>query len=95
MTFQNQVSLKSHDICDHKTILHMIDGNEPLSIANAIGKESTVFPWPISSRKDLQGKKIYAGISFPLTNVRPLLALVAESPLSLWSSEWQKAVTPV
>ena len=65
LTFHNQVSLKSHDIL--KSILHVIDNNEPLSIANAIEKElkiSPVFPWPITSKTDLQGRKIVAGINF-------------------------------
>ena len=53
LTFLNQVSLKSHDIFNQKAILHVIDANEPLSIANAIGKElkiSPVFPWPVTSK---------------------------------------------
>ena len=68
MTFHNQVSLKSHDICNQKVILRTIDTNEPLSIANTIGKEPKilpVFPWLITLRTDLQGRKIIAGINFP------------------------------
>ena len=60
LTFDNQVSVKSHGICNQKVILRMMDTNEPLSIANTIGKESKispVFPWPITSRTDLQGRK--------------------------------------
>ena len=38
LTFHNQVSLKSYDIFNQKAILHVVDANEPLSIANAIGK---------------------------------------------------------
>ena len=67
MTFHNQVSLKLHDIFNLKSILHVIDDNEPFSIANAIEKElkiSPVFPWPITSKTDLQGIKIIAGINF-------------------------------
>ena len=58
------VDLSSHDICNQKAILYVI---EPLSNANIIGKESKispVFPWPITSRTDLQGRKIIAGINF-------------------------------
>ena len=67
MTFHNQVSLKLHDIYNQKAILRMIGTNEPLSIANTIGKESKlspVFPWPITSRMDLHGRKIIADINF-------------------------------
>ena len=67
LTFHNQVSLKSHDIFNLKSILHVIDDNEPLSIANAIEKEFKilpVFPWPITSKTDLQGRKIITGINF-------------------------------
>ena len=67
LTFHNQVSLKSHDIFNQKAILHVIDDNEPLSIANAIEKELkilSVFPWPITSKTDLQGRKIIAGFNF-------------------------------
>ena len=45
----------------------MIDDNEPLSIANAIEKElkiSPVFPWPITSKTDLQGRKIMLVLIF-------------------------------
>ena len=44
LTFHNQVSLKSHDIFNQKAILHVIDAIEPLSIANAIGKEFLFSP---------------------------------------------------
>ena len=67
LTFRNQVSLKSHDIFNLKAILHVIDDNEPLSIANAIEKElkiSPVFPWPITSKTDLQGRKLLLVLIF-------------------------------
>ena len=67
MTFHNQVSLKSHDIFNQKAILHVIDANEPLSIANAIGKElkiSPVFPWPVTSKMNFQGRNFIASVKF-------------------------------
>ena len=67
MTFHNQVSLKSRDIFNLKAILHVIDDNDPLSIANAIEKKLKIspdFPWPITSKTDLQGRKIIGGINF-------------------------------
>ena len=53
LTIHNQISLKSYNIFNQKAILHVIDANEPLSIANTIGKElkiSPVFPWPVTSK---------------------------------------------
>ena len=61
------ISKIAYDIYNQKAILCMIDTNELLSIANTIGKESkisSVFPWPITSRTDLQERKSIAGINF-------------------------------
>ena len=69
MTFhnQNQLSLKLHDKFNQKAILHVIDVNKPLSIANAIGKElkiSPVFPWPVTAKTNSQGRNIIASVKF-------------------------------
>ena len=59
LTFHNQVSLKSHDIFNLKSILHVIDDNEPLSIANAIEKDFACFPLADHFKNGLARKKNY------------------------------------
>ena len=54
MTFHNQVSVKLHDMCSQNAILHVIDSNEPLSIANTTVQRFCVFS-KLPSRTFLEG----------------------------------------